>query len=231
MAKYDRADLLANYCQLLSGRPANDQAMTPARWYALMTQGQDYVFHMIAGFCPESMVEAPVLLESDDGGHTYRLPLDADEQEVFPVGLAEVRARRNGQLLSLGPEWQDGVDLTPEGTKLRVPHGRARTFADGPYMRYSAPPGIIDATTEVTLKPKLARPLIAYHALYLWASRPPNPADPQYYLTMFQKAWSGDPLIPGDLGIMGVLAQQYLGQDGSADADAGGAWWMSPDLG
>lgn len=229
MAKYDRADLLAR-CQLLSGRPANDQSMTPARWYLLMTEAQDYVFNLIAGFCPEAMYGAPVLLQSDDGGYTYRLPLDPAGDQVFPVGLAEVRARRAGQLLTLGPEWQDGVDLTPEGNLLRVPGGRSHVFSGGPYIRYAASPGVVNDTTDVTLVPKLARILIAYHALYLWASRPPNPADPQYYLTMFQKAWCGDPLMPGDNGIMGVLASQYLGQDGGEDA-GDGVWWHSSDFG
>lgn len=219
---YSTTAELLSLCQLLSGRPATDADMTAAKWYALLTLGQQHWTNVLATHYPEAAYGAPVQLVSDDSGATYRLPL-VDDAEVFPMGLFELRARRNGPVLTVGAEFDD-VDFTLEGTKLRVPHGKTRTFSDGPWIRYAAPPGAIDEDTEPTLKPVQARPLIAYHALWLWASRPPQPADPGFFAAMEQKAWSGDPEIPGDYGLEGALATQYLP---AQPVELGDAWWRN----
>lgn len=229
MAKFDTADLLSR-CQLHSGRPSTDQAMTDTRWYSFLTEAQDHWTRVIASHYPEAMYGAPVKMETDDSGATYRLPLSGSD-EVFPLGIAEVRASRNGRLLRIGAEFEENVDFTAEGTKLRVPHGKTRTFSDGPYIRYVAEPGVIDASTEPTLKPVFARILLVYHACWLWASRPPHAADPEAFLALEQRAWNGaHPDVEGDFGISGALALQYLIQDGDMEMDQE-TWWHSRDLG
>lgn len=220
------AELLEG-CQFWSGRPSTDAQMTPAKWYTLLTYAQKHWTNAIASKFPQILYGAPVLLESDDNGETFRLPL-VSSAEVFPIGLAEVRASRGGTLLTLGPEFAN-VDLTPEGTKLRVPHGKTRSFPDGPYMRYVSPAGVINGSTEPTL-PAIAHPLLVFHACWLWAARPPQPTDPGFFKQLEQTAWLGDPHLDGDDGIAGALASQYLGQDGAPDGDDSGAWWASADL-
>jgi hypothetical protein len=222
---YQDSAYLLEACRDLSGRPATDASMPAARWYRFLTEAQQHWWTTIAAFAPEALVSEPTLMTSTDGGYTYSIP----GATTPPYGLAEVRAKRNGELLRIGPEWS-GADFTVEGASLRVPHNRPRNFGDGPYIRYAAVPDVIDAETEPTL-PLIVRRLLAPHACWIWASRPPNPADPRFYLAMEQRYWMGDPNTPGDTGIMGVLGSQYLGGDGEEFGEDASAWWRSGDLG
>lgn len=195
--------------------------MTDAQWYALLTEAQQHWFSVVATHAPEWLYGAPTLLTSSDGGYTYDFP-----SGVYPVGHIEVLESTRGALLRPGPYWDPGADYTPEGDKIRICCGRTRTFASGPYARYATMPGVIDASTEPTLEPKEARRLLPYRACALWASQG-GLRDPAFYLALEQKAWGGDPNLPGDVGILGGLKTQFFAFGASATPGSGGAWWRN----
>lgn len=168
---------------------------------------------------------APTLMTTSDSGETYQFA-----SSVFGIGGVEIRSSRNGDLLRAGPEWDAGADYTPEGSQIRIPNGKTKTWSDGPYARYISPPGDIAAATEPTLTPAFARVLILYYGLYLWANRGGGIRDPNHWLGLYQNALSGDPRVPGDVGVIGTLKKQYFAS-GVAAVPAEQAWWRSHDLG
>ena len=227
MAYSTSAELLAGF-KFFGMIPSTAETPTDAEVYVLLSKGQEKVFEMFAVHFPEVLYGAPGLMTTADGGYTYSFA-----SSVFPYGSVEIRSSRSGALLTPTTDWGEG-DFVWEGDSIRIPNGKTRTFADGPYARCIAPPADITASVEPTLVPAMARALIMYYALYLWAERGAgmNQADPNRYLGMFQSAWSGDPRIPGDTGILAVLKRQGYGS-GMVAAGANGQpfWRGSPDLG
>lgn len=220
MSTWDNADLLAR-CQRLANRPATDELMTDAKWYALLTEAQAQWMGTIAAICPETNFSAPELLTSADSGATYTFA-------SYPIGHVEIRSARNGNLLVVGPEWDANTDFAQEGQTLRVPNGKTRTFSGGPYARYVKVPDVIDASTQPTMKPAHARMLLVYNALVRFCGI--TQQDPTFWLMMEQHAWSGDPNNPGDTGILGQLKTQFYASGLSA-APRAYVWYQSPDLG
>lgn len=214
MALWDRAWMLAEAKALLN-RPSSDLGMSDTIWYQFLTTGQAKWFEIIAAHAPHVLYAAPELLTTADSGATYTFA-----STPFPGGSIELRASRSGQVLSIGPEWDDSVDFTWEGDKLRVPGGRTRTFSGGPYARYIAAPSAIDASTEPTLKPPAARRLIVFDACAQAAVRMGS-HDPAVFRDMEQRAAWGDPHSPGDVGIVGSLKTQVFP---GVPADR---WWLS----
>jgi len=228
MAYSTSAELLAGF-DFFAQRPATDESMTDAQKYTLLSAGQVKCYELFSQHFPEVLYGDPTLMTTSDSGYTYQFA-----SSVFPFGSVEIRSSRTGGLLIPTTDWGNG-DYVWEGSQIRIPNGQTRSFPDGaPYARYISPPSDIDGSTEPTLVPAMARSLIMYYALYLWAERGAgmNEADPNRYLGMFQSAWSGDPRIPGDVGILATLKRQGYGQGMSAMEVSGQPFYRgSPDLG
>lgn len=227
MAYETAAELLAGFL-FYAQRPTTDESLTPAQIYTLLSKGQEKCYEMWAVHAPEVLYGVPTLLTTADSGATYTFGTS-----VFPYGSVEIRSSRSGALLTPTTDWGDG-DYVWEGDNIRIPNGKTRTFSAGPYARFITAPVDISGTQEPTLAPKMARAMILFYALYLWAERGAgvNQADPNRYLGMFQSAWSGDPRIPGDVGIMAVLKRAAYGQGMSAGEVNDQPFWRgSPDLG
>ena len=89
------------------------------------------------------------------------------------------------------------------------------------------PPGVIDAETDSTIQPPFARRVLVYHALALWAARG-GYQDPAVWEAREQQALFGNPLIPGDIGILGQLKTQNFASGLAAHAQAGPYRWWRP---
>jgi hypothetical protein len=180
---------------------------------------------IIATHCPELNYGAPELMVTADAGKTYTVA-------SYPLGHMEIRSARDGYLMRPGPEWDENSDYTPEGQTIRIPGNRTRTFSAGPYARYVPVPTTLDGSTAPVLKPAMARLLLIPRACYLYATSG-GYRDPSPYLLHEQRLWGGDPNIPGDTGILGMLKTQYMGS-GQAAIRSGyfdNAWWRgSADL-
>lgn len=228
MAYSTSAELLAGF-KFFAQRPDTDESLTDAQIYVLLSKGQEKCYEMWSVHFPQVLYGDPTLMTTADSGLTYQFA-----SSVFPYGSVEIRSSRTGALLIPTTDWGDG-DYVWEGDQIRIPSGQTRSFADGaPYARYISPPDDIDDSTEPTLKPAMARAMILYYALYQWAERGGgmNEADPNRFLGMFQSAWSGDPRLPGDIGILAVLKKQGYGQGMSAMEVSGQPFYRgSPDLG
>lgn len=227
MAYETSAELLAGF-KFFAMRPDTDESLTDAQIYQLLSKGQEKCYELFAAHFPEVLFGTPALMSTADSGYTYTFA-----SSVFPFGGVEIRSSRTGGLLIPTTDWGDG-DYVWEGDQIRMPNNRPRTFSAGPYARYISPPADISGSQEPTLKPKMARVMSMYYALYLWAERGGgmNEVDPNRFLGMFQSVWSGDPRIPGDVGILAVLKKQGYGQ-GLAAMDVYGSPFYrgSPDLG
>jgi hypothetical protein len=226
MSYQTSAELLAGF-KFMAMRPGTDESIADADIYTLLEEGQKHAFITISTHVPEVLYGAPTKLTTTDGGATYTFP-----SAVFPFGSVEIRASRNGSVLVPGAEWSN-ADFVWEGDQIRIPNGRTRTFSDGPYARYIAPPGVLNGSNQPTLKPPMARSMILYYALYLWAERGGgmNQVDPNRFLGLYQSVWAGDPRIPGDMGILGMLKRQGYGQGLSSIVSENPWWRASADLG
>lgn len=219
MADYDVADLVAR-CKRHRRRPSTDEGTTDADWYAMLTEAEAHWKPVLAAHVPDAMFSAPVAMTTSDDGSTYDLPGSEDD----PLALLVLRSEK-GDLLKPGPYWDPNSDYVQEGGSIRMTRGRSVTFSDGPYARFIAGPGTIDAATDSTIQPARARILLVYHACELDASRG-GMDDPSYYLALQQKTAFGDPAIPGDVGIIGALKAKN--QTGGMAAFQGGGqyrWW------
>lgn len=215
MADWDSADLLAR-CRDEAQEPETGTNTTAAQWYRLMTQSQHTVYRLFAQHVPHVLVSAPAAMTSSDGGATYVVPSSA-----FALGYAEIRHGRNGPLLLPGADFSDRADFVWEGDRIRIPHGKTRTFSNGLYIRHIAPPGTIDANTEPTLEPDWSRILIVYDAVKQWAGQG-NLRDPAVWAAKYREAAYGDGV---DGGILGTLKSQLVAQGADTGLYQSTAYW------
>lgn len=217
MADWDTADLLAR-CRDEAQEPESGTQTTDAQWYRLLTQAQHTVYRLFAEHVPHALATAPVAMTSADGGATYTVPSDA-----FALGYAEIRHGRTGPLLVPGADFSDVADFVWEGNQIRIPSGRTRTFGNGLYVKYIAPPGTINASTEPTLTPNWARILIVYDAVKEWAGQG-DTRDPSRWAQKYREAAYGD-------GISGGILAALKGQLVNLGADAAQSpmmyWWRT----
>lgn len=215
MAAWDSADLLAR-CYMEAKRPSTDTSTSDAEWYQRLSVAQDQWITVFAQHCPHVLVGAPELVTSSDGGETYDL-------DYYPLGGVELRHGRRGEILIPGPEFSDAADFTIEGQTIRIPNGQTRSFANGLYARYVPTGTVISASVEPTFQPPWARQLLVLQAVADWA-REGGLRDPAPYLQKLQhRAW-GDPMNPGDTGVVGGLKQQYYAQ-GVLSPEQQAYWW------
>jgi hypothetical protein len=192
----------------------------------MLTEAEAHWKPVIAAHAPGEMFSAPALMASSDGGYTYVLP----GSEVDPIALRVYSSSSLRNLLYPGPEWDLNADYTHDtGGAIRMTGGRQRSFSDGPYARYVAGPAAISAGVDSTIYPKRARLLLVHYACMTDASRG-GVDDPAFYRSLMQNAAFGDPLIPGDIGIVGSLKLRNI-HAGIAASSAGGwkARWMYPN--
>jgi len=186
--------------------PSTTEFPATADWYAWITEAQAYYYGVFATHCPWFLLTAPTLLVSADGGYTYPMP---SSTHVLHVELYD---SKGGRLLRAGAYWDTGADYVWEGNRIRFPNNKAKTYSDGPYVRYVAEPGDIDGSTAPTLVPDYARMLLVDHAVALWSERGGMRDPTPFWLRERKRAW-GDPQTPGDVGILGNLKLQnpFLG--------------------
>lgn len=221
MAAWDSADLLAR-CKFHANRPTTDEAMSDTQWYALLSDAQQRWTRIIASIVPDAMVGDPVQLTESVAGMVWTFP-------AVPMGHLELRHGRGGELLTVGADFAETTDVVWEGSQVRVPGGRSKTFPNGLYARYVATPTVIDGSTQPTLRPAPARLLLVTDAVMQWAERG-GLRDHSPYRTKLQAVWAGDPMIPGDTGILGSLRTAVLGQGIDASSGLLAKWWQASDL-
>lgn len=148
------------------GQMQYDELWTATRVWEVLADAQEDVYADLVPRVPHVFVGVPVLLTSSDGGVTYDF---AD----WPNGHMEVYAVENGGRELRGSSYGDlAGDFVFEGNKLRSPGNRVRTYANGPWARYSGFPQRLSASQEPTLMPYAARELILYKALVKAADVP-----------------------------------------------------------
>ena len=208
MAIWDSNDLLAR-CKRLANRPTVDESTSDANWFSLLEEAQSHWYNVYSAQCPWILMGAPTLLTSSDSGETYVF-LDASSNAIAPLAV-EVYDTKAGRLLKNGAYWDASADMVWEGVRIRFPRGVTKTFANGPYARYIAPPGTLSAAVEPTLVPKHTRLLLVYRAVAEWANRG-GMRDPTPYYDLERRFWMGD-FSTGDVGVLGALKTQspFLG--------------------
>lgn len=225
MALYDTADLLSK-CLEAAKRPTLDGDMSATKWYGLLTDAQVYWLERFANFCPQSQWGVPVLMVTTDGGLTYYIDNAGQPREFF--GGIELRHGRGGDMIYVGPDFDNRSDLVQEGAVFRVPNGITRQFPNGLYARHVPMPGVIDAGTQPVLKPARARQLLVYRACILYASRG-GFFDPKPYQNLEDEYFFGDPQR-GDTGLLGTLRNQFP-VTLPVSLDGNSRWYSSGDLG
>lgn len=216
MSLWASSDLLSK-CKFLARRPSTDNSVSDAQWYTLLTDAQAKVYDDLFPVVPELRYGAPTLMTaSADGGKTYAFGVDAETDALYPFGHAEIYAR-----LSDIPDYPmaPGVDFIPEGTKIRIPQNRTKSFVDGaPYYRMALRPDtVISASVQPLLQPKSARMLLVWGSLEMYAMRPGSGADPNYFAMKYSK----------DLDrIITSLRTAYNSQGSPPDASAR-MWWLT----
>lgn len=181
MSAWDTADLVARVKRYIN-RPTNDELVTDALIYALLTEAQSEELADLASLAPTSQMGAPVALTSSDGGVTYTFGTDAAGHAIFPLAC-EVYAEVNGREMR-ACSWNSWGDFVIEGDKIRMPGNTPQTFTAGPYARFVRADGVIDGSTEPILKPANYRIVLVWSALIKFAAigglRDPSPWEENY---------------------------------------------------
>lgn len=183
---WDSSELMAKFLFNLGrgngGQMTYDELFTEPRSWELLADGQEGVYTDHAPRASHVFVGVPTLLTSSDGGVTYPLA-------EWPMGHMEVYAVESGGRELRGSSYGDlSGGFVFEGNKLRMPGNRPRTFASGPYARYSGYPQRLSASQEPTLMPYPARELILYKALVLAADVPGSGLDPAKWVQRYAEA-------------------------------------------
>jgi hypothetical protein len=222
MADWDSADLLAR-CKRYAARPAVDEQMSDADWYALLTEAQAEWLPILATHAPSAMM-GPLTALTPNGDNTeFDFPAD-----TVIYGRAEFYDGVDGVQLRLGHYSDPSADLVLTAAGLVTPLGRSRTFGAGLYARWIPGPTAISAATQPTLLPKHIRILLVWNALARWSMI--TKQDPTYFTNMErQEAWD-DPRT-GKTGLVTALKTQYRGQEDENMGRRVPWWWGNPDLG
>jgi hypothetical protein len=210
MALYDSADCLQR-CRDAAQLPDDDEQMTPAAWYRLLTSAQGRWFPIVAAHVPHVHYSAPELLESTDDGLTYPFGTDEAGRPTVPFMVQVFRREADAyQPNAADFALRNGVDYFAEATQIRFRLTGARpTFPEGgPWVRSIAPPGEIDGTHHPVLYPVHARELLVLDAVEQWATQG-DLRDASVWRGRAQKYWTGDPANRLDVGLLGALTVQF----------------------
>ena len=195
--------------------------MSDSGWYSLLTEAQDYWVKVVAQHAPDLLAAAPVTLSTADSGLTYTFATE-------PLFVIEITTGQGGRALRNGAYNDPQAEFVWEGTsKIRMARASARTFTSGLYARQISQPTDITAGIQPVI-PTMFRPLLVPRAVYYYAVRG-GYRDPQPYMVMEQKLWSGDPTVAGDTGLLGLVKKrqsQQIMHTGNTP------WWQATgDLG
>lgn len=220
MTMFASADLLAEF-DFYTMRPGTDESYSTAQKYRILSLAQREVFTDLCALFPRLLMGAPELMVTTDSGATYTISgTNVDAGAIMPFGSAEVYGSATGRELYGSTYSGKEGDVVFEGAKIRMPAGGTRTFDTGPYIRYSAMPGVLDASTEPVL-PSEVRGLIVPVALMKFANRG-GLRDSTWARELYADVWAG-PSRQG--GLLAALTKQYRhSADGS---QAGVAWWRA----
>lgn len=222
MADFDSADILARIKADLN-RPTTDEALSDVQLYSFAGEAQKRVVALIAVHCPEAMYGAPTLMTTADSGLSYTFGTDVDSAQIFAFGSVEIRSTPKGRVILPGSDWDDTTErFIFDGTKIRWPGQRTRTFTDGPYARFITPPNVLSAAVQPTLKPIFARQLIVHDACARAARRLKQ--DYTIYEELFKETWH-DPESGG--GVLPALMKQYHGLGLMANSDITTLWFRN----
>lgn len=227
MATYDSADLLARFKLWAKFPTQGTPPLTNPESYQLLGEAQQEVAVDLAAHCPWLNFSAPTLLTSADGGVTYDFGDDAEGNAITPLAV-EVYAKASGRELFAASYGATGGDFVVEGTRIRMPGNRARTFSEGPYARFVTVPLVLDGSTEPTLQPMEARPLIVFAAARKYA-RLGGLLDESPFTMEYDDLWLGK-LQPGGFrsgGLRDALKRQYRTHLGVAGEGGARVWWQS----
>ncbi len=221
MAELDAVDLRAKLVSALD--LGTTTSVTDARLYELLSNAQRRVVGILASHVPD-VNTAHGQLTSSDAGATYVL-------SAFPMGHLELRDGRNGPVLVPCTDWDDVTDgYLLEGLTIRFPNNRSRTFTNGLWAKYTATPSAISAISAPTMKPEHGRMAIVYSAAEEFALSG-GAVDSAPYQALLQRFLFGDPLNPGDIGLIGQLKTQRFFQGAPSASIPSLAWWRSsPDF-
>jgi len=215
------ADLLRR-CKFFALRPETDAETSDTQWYDLLSLAQEHWYGIFSSHIPEVLYGAPAQLTTADSGKTYTFP-----SSIHPIGPVEVREALDRQLLIPSTDWDARGDYIHEGDLIRMPNNEERIFTDGPFARFITPPDVISASVEPTLNPPRARILLVHRAGAMWAQRG-GIRDPGAAEELEQKAWTGDPAVEGDVGIMGDLKRQFFGSSMISSPVSTRPWTRGP---
>jgi hypothetical protein len=224
------SDLLAR-CKMYARRPAVDESMSDAQWYALLTEANAEWTAQIANVAPESQyaIQGPVLMTSADGGYSYTFGIDGDGNQITPIGRYEIRQYPTGREFIAGAEWDPTADFVDEGWRIRFPNQYARSYGNGPWARFVAPGGTISAVVQPALQPQHINMLLVWRALAKWAKfggvKNPGPFEEEE-----SKAWYGDP-TRGMHGWLTMLQTRAFSQGAESLPGVRGYWWRRVDSG
>jgi len=216
MPLWDRADLLTRVRDLIR-RPSTDAAVTDAKLYRYLTAAESQAFEELGLTTPHALWSAPVQLTTSDGGATYTFGNDANANPLVPIRVDVFRSR--GDI----PDYPliEGDDYLWEGEIIRIPQGRTRSFAGGPWARYIAPAIEITAAQGPTLTPHAAREL-----LILGAAIRSGREGAMREVTDWERDYA-TALQRWRTRLGNTVGTQGRGEIGAQRPD----WWTNPDMG
>lgn len=217
MAFLDSADLLARVKADLN-RPTTDEALGDPQLYSYLTEAQQRVMMRIAQNCPEAMLSAPTKLTTADAGLTYSFGTDVDTNAIFAFGGVEIRSSPKGRVILPGSDWDDTTErFIFDGSVIRWPGQRTRTFTDGPYARFMTPPNVVASGSQPVLVPRFARILMVYDACARASRRLKQ--DYTIYEDLFDDRWMHE--------VLPSMLKQYHGQGLMANSDITTLWFRN----
>lgn len=229
MAGWTSADLLDRFQMYLGrgngGLMAADELWTTARCYTWLADAQEAVYADLAPIVPAAFVGAPSVLTSADGGVTYTFP-----SGTYPFGHVEVYARENGgRELYASTYGNPSGDFVIEGSTIRAPGNRTRTYASGPYARYTAFPSRLSASVEPSINPEPARELILWKALQNAAEVSAGAMDPEPWRTKYEGTEAERRQGGARMRWLQVWQTQYASKRNSALPNTTSRWWLTLD--
>lgn len=218
MADWDSADLLSRFRRVtLTTSNTADTNDTAA--YQLLSNAQRRICTILAAVAPNSQVSAQELLTTSDSGRTYALT-------YFPLSHLELYdGSENGVQIFPAAYSQNAYDgFVLDAQTIRWPGGITRTFGNGLYARYVRTPAAISGASAPSLQPPHARQAVVYDAASEWAHEG-GVADPAPFDDQCNKILRGNPAVPGDIGIIGMLQTQARGQGLVSARQREGRWY------
>lgn len=207
------------------GVMAADELWTSDRVYTWLADAQESVFAELAPIVPGAFVGVPTQLSTADGGVTYTYGTD-----VYPFGHVEVFAVESGGRELFATSYRNtGGDFVIEGSTIRTPGNRTRTYATGPWARYTAFPARLSASVQPAINPPQARELILWKALWNAADVSAGAMDPEPWRTKYEGTERENRQGGARMRWLQVWQTQYASKRNAALPSLVGDWWLALD--